>query len=118
MNIYSYQFLICITFFHRFSVAIKSAKSLSPKKKGKTNHPRKNENSTTNSNENENHVDPDLDLLMDEAKTMFSIGGYHENIVNLQGIGYEADFVNGRLSQVSNQKTYHISPPLRDILVK
>ena len=37
---------------------------------------------------------------MDEAKTMFSIGTYHENIVNLQGIGYEADFVHEKLSQV------------------
>ena len=46
-------------------------------------------------------IDPDIDLLMDEAKTMFSIDGYHENIVNLQGIGYEADLINGTLDQVS-----------------
>ena len=51
-------------------------------------------------------MDPDIDLLMDEAKTMFSIDGYHENIVNLQGIGYEADFINGTLLGVSrNMKT-------------
>ena len=42
----------------------------------------------------------DLDLLVDEAKTMFSIGGYHENIVNLQGIGYEVDQINKCISTV------------------
>ena len=68
--------LICYKYIIRFTVAIKSAK------KGHVN-------------------DEDVDLLMDEAKTMFSIGTYHENIVNLQGIGYEADFVNGNLSDVS-----------------
>ena len=46
------------------------------------------------------NIDSDVTLLMDEAKTMFSIGTYHENIVNLQGIGYEADFVNGHLLDV------------------
>ena len=55
-------------------------------------------------------IDPDIDLLMDEAKTMFSIDGYHENIVNLQGIGYEADFINGNLNQVSkNMKASFIN---------
>lgn len=28
----------------------------------------------------------ELPLLLDEAKTMWSVGSYHENIVNLQGI--------------------------------
>ena len=31
---------------------------------------------------------------------MFSIGAYHENIVNLQGIGYEVDETNKCISQV------------------
>ena len=33
----------------------------------------------------------DIDLLMDEAKTMLSVGGYHEHIVNLQGVTCEID---------------------------
>ena len=33
----------------------------------------------------------DIASLMDEAKTMFSVGAYHENIVNLQGVTYTAD---------------------------
>ena len=90
---------------YRFTVAIKS---------GRQSNVRGNEVSKSdaisldlshdNFNEEEEvdqnvHVE-DVDLLMDEAKTMFSIGTYHENIVNLQGIGYEADFVRGNLSQV------------------
>lgn len=29
--------------------------------------------------------------LLDEAKTMVSLGGYHENIVNLQGLMLEGE---------------------------
>ena len=35
------------------------------------------------------------------SKTMFSLGSYHENIVNLQGITYEADHKYDTLTQVS-----------------
>lgn len=45
--------------------------------------------------------DCDIDLLIDEAKTMFSLGSYNENIVNLQGISYEADHKHDTLTQVS-----------------
>ena len=63
-------------------------------------------------------IDPDIDLLMDEAKTMFSIDGYHENIVNLQGIGYEADFINGTLLGVSrNMKTTFINKKRSNIMI-
>ena len=35
----------------------------------------------------QSHVDDeDISSLMDEAKTMWKVGSYHENIVNLQGI--------------------------------
>ena len=44
--------------------------------------------------------DCDVDLLIDEAKTMFSLGAYNENIVNLQGISYEADPKHETLTQV------------------
>ena len=33
-----------------------------------------------------NYSDDELPLLLDEAKTMWSVGDYHENIVNLQGL--------------------------------
>ena len=47
----------------------------------------------------------DLDLLMEEAKTMLSVGNYHENIVNLQGITYEADFRRNILTEVDQYYT-------------
>ena len=42
--------------------------------------------------------DRELPLLLEEAKTMWRVGGYHENIVNLQGI--TAREKNGSLTQV------------------
>ena len=44
----------------------------------------------------------DIDSLIDEAKTMFSLGAYHENIVNLQGISYEVDHKYDTLKQARN----------------
>ena len=35
------------------------------------------------------YVEDELQLLLDEAKTMWSVGTYHENIVNLQGLTAE-----------------------------
>ena len=40
----------------------------------------------------------ELPLLLEEAKTMWRVGGYHENIVNLQGM--TAREKNGSLAQV------------------
>ena len=45
--------------------------------------------------------DCDIDSLIDEAKTMFSLGSYNENIVNLQGVSYEIDHQYDTLKQVS-----------------
>ena len=66
----------------RFNVAIKSLRKIA------------DTNKTTNSNDNCVHAtgskgedgnistqDSDIDLLIDEAKTMLSVGTYHENIV-------------------------------------
>ena len=39
--------------------------------------------------------------LLDEAKSMLEIGMYHNHIVNLQGITYEAANHNKELSGVS-----------------
>ena len=97
--------IVKYTFRNRFSVAIKSSKLVSSARirKSRSLYPIDGENKI---DESVVMIDPDIDLLMDEAKTMFSIDGYHENIVNLQGIGYEADFINGTLDQVSkNMKT-------------
>ena len=47
-----------------------------------------------------NHNNNDIDLLMDEAKTMLSVGTYHDNIVNLQGISYDADYTTQHLKKV------------------
>ena len=44
--------------------------------------------------------DSEVENLMEEAKTMYAIGTYHENIVNLQGVAYETDFGTGNLSKV------------------
>ena len=52
----------------------------------------------------------DIDSLIDEAKTMFSLGAYHENIVNLQGISYEVDHKYDTLKQASNLYYLCIKP--------
>ena len=31
----------------------------------------------------------EIDLFLDEAKSMLEIGSYHDNIVNLQGVAYK-----------------------------
>jgi hypothetical protein len=35
--------------------------------------------------------DEEISSLMDEAKTMWKVGSYHENIVNLQGISVNVE---------------------------
>ena len=42
----------------------------------------------------------DLLGLLDEAKCMVTVGSYHNNIVNLQGIILEEDNLNGSLTKV------------------
>ena len=67
-------------FVHRWHVAIKTNKNGSgyeePKNTSKHDTPIR-------------HCSDDndcLSLLLEEAKTMWKVGAYHENIVNLQGI--------------------------------
>ena len=50
-----------------------------------------NDNWTTND---------DIEALIDEAKTMITLGSYNENIVNLQGVSYEVDHNYDTLKQV------------------
>ena len=42
-----------------------------------------------------------LEALMDEGKTMISLGSYNDNIVNLQGVSFEADHKYDTLKDVS-----------------
>ena len=45
----------------------------------------------------------EIPMLLDEAKTMFSVGEYHDNIVNLQGMTARVE--EGMLSKVCG--SYH-----------
>ena len=110
-NIVKYMFRV------RFSVAIKSSKLVSSAKI-LTSRSRYHIAGESKLDKSDVMMDPDIDLLMDEAKTMFSIDGYHENIVNLQGIGYEADFINGTLLGVGrNMKTTFINKKRSNIMM-
>ena len=40
----------------------------------------------TNQIKSDKNTSDEIALLLDEAKTMWAVGSYHENIVNLQGI--------------------------------
>ena len=43
----------------------------------------------------------EIDLCLDEAKSMLEIGAYHDNIVNLQGVTYKKNYQEGNLTEVS-----------------
>ena len=85
---------------YRFNVAIKTSKPATSKQ---SNSYRKEDVNVGDKIERYGSEESliEVDHLMEEAKTMYSIGSYHENIVNLQGIAYETDFDNGRLSKVA-----------------
>ena len=42
----------------------------------------------------------EIDLFLDEAKSMLEIGSYHDNIVNLQGIAYEMNVQQDYFTEV------------------
>ena len=42
-----------------------------------------------------------MDSFLDEAKSMFQVGTYHNHIVNLQGITVGVGEDDGKLSEVS-----------------
>ena len=46
-----------------------------------------------------------IDLFLEEAKTMLRIGGYHDYIVNLQGLVYEINEDDDRMPEVREQQT-------------
>ena len=53
-----------------------------------------------NSHRYKSYEDPidEIELLLEEAKTMWTVGSYHENIVNLQGI--TVGVINASLQRV------------------
>ena len=93
----------CVFLCFSFDIAIKSLKK---KVLNFTEEPNLAISNPADNNEDSNDIpllprsDCDVDLLIDEAKTMFSLGAYNENIVNLQGISYEADPKHETLTQV------------------
>ena len=73
----SYQIIHFIVHAFRWNVAVKSI--------------RRHENSFIYDSKGNKHgeiIDSsyEIPMLLDEAKTMFSVGEYHDNIVNLQGM--------------------------------
>ena len=48
----------------------------------------------------------EIELFMDEAKSMLTIGSYHDNIVNLQGISYKLDATTKNITNVSVMLKY------------
>ena len=42
----------------------------------------------------------EIQLFLDEAKSMLQIGEYHNHIVNLQGIAYEVNDQDNQLAKV------------------
>ena len=50
--------------------------------------------------------DEEISSLMDEAKTMWKVGSYHENIVNLQGISVNVE--EGSIRRVSNLQKVNV----------
>ena len=86
---------------YRYVVGVKSIKKKQASSDGETND---GVRSSGTSDINGNHAtvcsDSDIKLLMEEAKTMLSIGSYNENIVNLQGITYETDPEQENLTRV------------------
>ena len=78
---YLHKFIFNNQFQISWSVAIKSIR----RKQDHLKSPGKHGEQLSHYNEDE------VPLLLDEAKTMWSVGVYHENIVNLQGITAEED---------------------------
>ena len=67
-----------------------------------------------NGNPFHHYNEDEVPLLLDEAKTMWSVGVYHENIVNLQGITAEEDGgilcrVRNNLQICSLSKCFHLT---------
>ena len=42
----------------------------------------------------------DIKLFLDEIKSMLEIGSYHDHIINLQGVSYELDEYERKLTEV------------------
>ena len=78
--------------FHRWKIAIKTNRVVDTTVIRVTNRSR-----TGYSHSSENDMN-EVSSLMEEAKTMWKVGSYHENIVNLQGITVGVE--NGSIRKV------------------
>ena len=47
-----------------------------------------------------------IDLFLEEAKTMLRIGGYHDYIVNLQGLVCETNGKGDKIPEVSEKEDF------------
>ena len=86
---------------YRYAIGVKSIKKKLASRGGETiDRVSPSGSPDTNGNHDTLCSDSDMKLLMEEAKTMLSIGSYNKNIVNLQGITYETDPEQETLTRV------------------
>ena len=71
----------------RWKIAIKTNRVIN---KGNPGNQSENQSGYAKSNDVPSK-DEDISSLMDEARTMWKVGSYHENIVNLQGISVNVE---------------------------
>ena len=96
-----YYFLLYLC---RWPIAIKTTRVL---KQG--SHRDQNNSGYSQSNKSPGDEE-EIMLLMDEAKTMWKVGSYHENIVNLQGICVNVEEGSiRRVTTINLQSHFYIS---------
>ena len=86
----------------RWKIAIKTTRT--------TNSGNQYNRNTDGYSHNPYKSDDEISSLMEEAKTMWKVGSYHENIVNLQGITVKVE--EGSICQVS-YKSLHLQIPIK-----
>ena len=89
--------------YNRWKIAIKTTRVVSNQDTGKSQSGGDSGYSRGGFNQCE-----EISSLMDEAKTMWKVGSYHENIVNLQGITVNVEL--DEISHVSN--SFHVNYPV------
>ena len=77
-------------YFYRWKIAIKTTRT--------TNSGNQYNRNIGGYSHNPYKSDDEISSLMEEAKTMWKVGSYHENIVNLQGITVKVE--EGSICQV------------------
>ena len=93
---YSHRCVLYLTYKCRWKIAIKTTR---------VDNQGNSRNQNRSGYSKSNHApsdDEEISSLMDEAKTMWKVGSYHENIVNLQGISVNVE--EGSIRRVSTSK--------------